>query len=161
MANYVPGTNGAQFSPQGGARMSLRGLETLAVLLLGDGGVGDVRMLSPESMAELRRPVWHYDPEAENVDDYKGWPNSRTTGLWVISGSTDGDRLFAGDDRTWLGHFGEAYGLLAGVWVDPSSGDGVIFAITGTAFDPMAEDEGDSTLIPVESRVLEQLRKLL
>jgi len=52
-ADYVPGTNGAQFSPQGGARMSLRGLETLARIFAGDGSVGDVRLLSPESPAAV------------------------------------------------------------------------------------------------------------
>ena len=68
-ADYVPGTNGAQFSPQGGARLSLKGLETLATLFLGDGSVGEVRLLSPESMTELRRQVWRYDPEMENLED--------------------------------------------------------------------------------------------
>jgi CubicO group peptidase (beta-lactamase class C family) len=160
-ANYVPGTNGAQFSPQGGARMSLRGLETLATLFLGDGGVGDLRLLTPESMTELRRQVWRYDPAAENIEDYDGTFNARTTGFWVISGETPEDRLLEHDHRRWLGHFGEAYGLLAGVWVHPESGDGVIFALTGTAFDPSAEKDDTSTLYPIEARILEQLGRLL
>jgi CubicO group peptidase (beta-lactamase class C family) len=160
-ANYLPGTNGAQFSPQGGARMSLRGLETLAKLFLGDGSVGDARVLAPESMAELRRPVWRYDPEKKNLEDYTGRLNAYAPGLRVITSETAGDRLFAGDDRSWIGHFGEAYGLLAGVWVHPESGDCVIFAITGSAFDPHAEDDGTNTLAPIEAEILEQLGKLL
>jgi len=159
--DYVPGTNGAQFSPQGGARMSLRGLETLAKLFLGDGSVGDVRVLAPESMAELRRPVWRYDPDKENIEDYTGRLNAYAPGLRVITSETEGDRLFAGDTRSWVGHFGEAYGLLAGVWVHPESGDGVIFAITGSAFDPHAEGDGTSTLAPIEAEILEQLGRLL
>jgi CubicO group peptidase (beta-lactamase class C family) len=160
-ADYVPGTNGAQFSPQGGARMSLRGLETLAMLFLGDGNVGEVRMLTPESVAELRRPVWHYDPEKENIEDYDGTIHARATGLWMISSQTAGDRLFAADDRVWFGHFGEAYGLLAGVWVHPESGDGVIYALTGTAFDPKAESDGKGVMYAIEYRILEQLGRLL
>jgi len=160
-AEYLPGTNGAQFSPQGGARMSLRGLGTLAKIFLGDGSVGDVRVLSPESMAELRRPVWRYDPDRENLEDYTGRLNAYAPGLRVITSETAGDRLFAGDNRSWVGHFGEAYGLLAGVWVHPESGDAVIFAITGSAFDPHAEDDGTGTLAPIEARILEQLGKLL
>jgi hypothetical protein len=160
-ADYVPGTNGAQFSPQGGARMSLRGLETLATLFLGNGNVGDILMLTPESMAELRHTVWHYDPEKENIENYDGTFNARATGLWIISGKTEADRLFDGDGRVWFGHFGEAYGLLAGVWVDPETGDGVIFALTGTAFDPEAERDGKSTLYPIEARILEQLGRIL
>ena len=107
--------------------MTLRGLETLGTLFLGDGSVGDVRMLTPESMAELRRPAWQYDPDKENLEEYKGRPNARTSGLRIITSETEADRLFPGDDRFWLGHFGRAYGLLAGVWVHRESGDGVIF----------------------------------
>ncbi len=160
-ADYVPGKNGAQFSPQGGSRVSLRGLETLARLFSGDGSVGDIRLLSPESMTELRRPVWRYDPEAQNIEDYDGTLNAWATGLRIITGETEGDRLSAGDDRRWVGHFGEAYGLLAGVWADPETGDAVIFALTGSAFDPYAEDDGTSTLAPIEARILGQLGRLL
>ena len=141
--------------------MSLRGLETLATLFLDDGSVGEVRMLSPESMAELRRPVWRYDPDKENLEDYTGRLNAYAAGLRVITSETEGDRLFAGDDRVWVGHFGEAYGLLAGAFVHPQSGDGVIFALTGSAFPPHAEGDGTSTLAPIEARILEQLGKLL
>jgi len=160
-ADYRPGTNGAQFSPQGGARLSLRGLETLAKLLLGDGRVGDVRLLAPESMTELRRPAWIYDADAANIEGYDGTLHIYATGPRIITGTTEGDRLFAGDTRRWIGHFGEAYGLLAGVWVHPESGDGVVFAVTGTAFDPYALDDGRSALVPIEAKILEQLGKLL
>lgn len=160
-ADYVPGTNGAQFSPQGGARLSLEGLETLAMLFSGNGSVGEVRLLAPESMHELRREVWRYDPEQENLDDYDGTLNAWAAGIRIITGDTAGDRLFAGDDRRWYGHFGEAYGLLAGVWADPDTGDALIYAITGTAFDPSADEGPASTLAPVEARVLEQLARIL
>ncbi len=160
-ADYLPGTNGAQFSPQGGARLSLRGLEKLAQLLMGDGRVSDVRLLGPKSMTELRRPAWTYDTAAANIEGYDGTLHIYATGPRVITGTTEGDRLFAGDTRRWIGHFGEAYGLLAGVWVHPESGDGVVFAVTGTAFDPYALDDGRSTLTPIEATILKHLGKLL
>jgi len=160
-AQYVPGTNGAQFSPQGGARLSLKGLETLAMLFLGDGSVGDLRVLSPESMEELRNQVWLYDPELKNLDDYDGTLNSWAAGIRIITSETEGDRLFVDDDRVWYGHFGEAYGLLAGVWADPETGDAVIYAITGSAFDPSADQGPTSTLEPIEAKVLAQLGRLL
>ncbi len=158
--DYVPGTNGAQFSPQGGARMSLNGLETLAVLFAGDGSVGEIRVLAPESMAELRKPVWRYDPAVENLEEYTGKLNAYAAGLRIITSETPGDSLFAGDDRNWVGHFGEAYGFLGGVFVHPESGDGLVFAITGTAFNPHAQDDGTSSLAPIEASVLAQLGRL-
>ena len=60
-----------------------------------------------------------------------------------------------------MGHFGEAYGFLGGVFVNPESGDGVIFALTGSAFNPHAEADGTSTLAPIEASVLAQLARLL
>ena len=141
--------------------MSLRGLESLARLLLGDGSVGEVRILAPEGMAQLRRPAWLYDPDAGNLEEYDGTLHAYATGLRIITSETEGDRLFVGDTRSWVGHFGEAYGLLAGVWVHPESGDGVIFALTGSAFDPHAEGDGRSTLAPIEAEILQQLGKLL
>ncbi len=160
-AAYVPGNNGAQFSPQGGARLSLKGLETLAMLFLGDGSVGEIQMLSPEGMAELRREVWRYDSEKQNLDDSDGTLNAWAAGIRIITSETTGDRLFAGDDREWYGHFGEAYGLLAGVWAHPESGDAVIYAITGSAFNPSADEGPTSTLAPVEAQILAQLGSLL
>lgn len=160
-AEYVPGTNGALFSPQGGAHLSLRGLETLAKLLLGDGAVGDDRLLEPSSMDVLRSPAWRYDAEARNMEGYQGSPNARSVGLRIMTGETEADRLFVGDTRRWLGHFGEAYGLLAGVFVHPESGDGVIFALTGTAFDPYEVENAASPILPIEARILEQLAALL
>lgn len=160
-ADYMPGTNGAQFSPQGGARLSLRGLETLAKLFLGDGSVGGVRLLSPESLAELRTEVWRWDPETQNTDDYEGKLNAWAAGIRIVTSKTAGDRLFLSDDRVWYGHFGEAYGLLAGVWADPETGDAVIYAITGSAFDPGADEGPTSTLAPIEAKILEQLGRIL
>jgi len=160
-ADYVPGTNGAQFSPQGGARMSLRGLETLARLFAGDGSVGGVRLLVPKSMKELRREVWSYDPDAGNRGEYDDTIDTWATGLEIISSETAENWFFAGNVRTWVGHFGWAYGLRAGVWTDPASGDAVIYALTGTAFDPFAESESSSGPAPIEARIAEQLGRLL
>ena len=141
--------------------MSLRGLEKLATLFLGNGTVGGVKVLAPESLVELRQPVWRWDPNTENLEDYDGTLNAYGPGLRTITSETEGDRLFAGDDRSWVGQFGEAYGLLAGVWVHPESGDGVIYALTGSAFDPHPEGDDSSTLAPIEARILEQLGRLL
>jgi CubicO group peptidase (beta-lactamase class C family) len=160
-AEYVPGTNGAQFSPQGGARMSLRGLETLARLFAGDGSVGEVRLLTPESMDELRHQVWRYDPDAGNRGEYDDTIESWATGLEIIASDTAANGIFAGRGRRWIGHFGFAYGLRAGVWVHLETGNGLIYALTGTAFDPFAESDSSSDPAPVEIRIVEQLGRLL
>jgi hypothetical protein len=141
--------------------MSLSGLTTLARLLAGDGSVNGTRVLTLESMAELRRPVWRFQEDPRNIGEDNNRVRAYSPGLQIMTSETAADSLFEDDDRRWMGHFGEAYGLLAGVFVHPESTDGVIFAITGTAFDPYAESDGSSTLLPIEARVLEQLGKLI
>ncbi len=37
----------------------------------------------------------------------------------------------------WWGHFGEAYGLLSGLWVDRKQGRVLVYVMTGTKDDPM------------------------
>jgi CubicO group peptidase (beta-lactamase class C family) len=161
-ATYVPGTNGAQFGPQGGARISLRGLEKLAMLFLGDGSVGDVRLLTPESMEELRRQVWRYDPDAGNRGQYDDTIEFWATGIEIIASETAENGVFADHGRRWIGHFGWAYGLRAGVWVNRETGDGLIYALTGTAFDPFSESDSSSNgPAPIEIRIAEQLGRLL
>ncbi|MFN3609609.1 MAG: serine hydrolase domain-containing protein, partial [Hyphomonas sp.] len=52
LADYVPGTNGTLFSPQGGLRASLRDMAILA------------RAAAREPA--MTRPVWHFDPARPN-----------------------------------------------------------------------------------------------
>ena len=58
LAQWQPGRNGALFSPQGGLRISARDLATIGRLLLGEGEVDGMRLLSPASVATLLAPAW-------------------------------------------------------------------------------------------------------
>jgi hypothetical protein len=44
------------------------------------------------------------------------------------------DDLF-GDGRPRMGHSGNAYGLLSGIWIDRAAGTGVAYFATGVAND--------------------------
>jgi CubicO group peptidase (beta-lactamase class C family) len=117
---YMPGQNGSAFAPQGGLRISAGGLARLGQMLL-TGGDG---LLTPVSFAELTRAQWRFD--GANGDDDKGYFTAFGLGV---------QRLEQPDGRVWIGHPGEAYGLRAGLWVDRSSGQGVVKISTGTAED--------------------------
>lgn len=124
------GENGALFSPQGGLRISARGLAKIGRLLLGRGTVDGVRLLSPASIAEIERPHWRFD--GANGETEGGF--YCTYGLAVqrlatrVQGCRD-DPL--GDGREWIGHAGEAYGLRSGLWIDRARGIGVAYFVTG------------------------------
>ena len=137
-----PGTNGALFSPQGGLRISVRDLARIGRLLLNDGTLDGVRILTPASVRVLATPVWTNDGHngATGEEDEPG-----RGGFFCGYGlamqhlaSGDGkqcrDDLF-GDGRKRIGHSGSAYGLLSGLWIDRERGTGVAYFATGVAND--------------------------
>lgn len=147
------GANGAIFSPQGGMRISARGLATIGRLLLNDGRVGRVRLLSARSMRLLTTPQWVWNgSNGDTGDDGDvGKPNSGFQcryGLAVAFLATrrDGcrDDPF-GDGRQRIGHAGEAYGLKSGLWIDRARGTGVAYFATDTGETPGKVSAFDAT----------------
>ncbi|UZK65948.1 serine hydrolase domain-containing protein [Sphingomonas sp. M1-B02] len=141
------GTNGAIFAPQGGLRISARGLARIGRLLLGGGTLDGVRLLTPRSMALLETPLWTYD--GSNGDTIDGFYCSYGLAVTFLPTARAGcrDGLFA-DGRKRIGHAGEAYGLRSGLWIDRSRGTGVAYFATDvpdaagahSAFTPVEEN---------------------
>lgn len=127
LASWRAGANGAVFAPQGGLRISARGLATIGRLLLGRGAVDGVRLLSRRSFAQLEKPLWTSD--GRNGDTGDGF--YCRYGLAVTFLATPGckDDPF-GDGHRRLGHAGEAYGLRSGLWIDRRAGTGVAYVAT-------------------------------
>lgn len=138
LATWRAGANGAIFSPQGGLRISMRDLAKVGRLLLGDGAVDGVRLLTPASMALLTRPEWTFDgANGENGGDastgnldagfYCSYGLAVTFTATSMAGCRDDP---FGDGRRRIGHAGDAYGLRSGLWVDRATGQGVAYFAT-------------------------------
>jgi len=141
--SYVPGENGFVFSPQGGLRASVLDLARLARMLAGGGTIGGVRLLQPGTVALMQRPVWRYDPARPNGEPYGGGGIlAYGLGASILTGveGARGDDLFPGS-AGWVGHLGEAYGLLSGLWIHPATGAGMAYLISGVS-SPAAENPG-------------------
>ena len=65
---WKPGDNGALFSPQGGLRISARGLARVGRMLLGRGTLDGTRILSPQSVDTLLAPLWRFDGTNGDTD---------------------------------------------------------------------------------------------
>ena len=133
--SYVPGENGFVFSPQGGLRASARDLVRIARMLAGGGALDGVRLLKPGTVALMRTPVWRYDPAHPNGEPYGGGgilAYGLATSVLTGQAGADGDDLFPGS-AGWVGHLGEAYGLLSGLWLDPRTGAGMVYLINGVS----------------------------
>ena len=132
LASYVPGSNGALFSPQGGLRISMRDLAKLGRMLAREGR----GFMTRASYAEMTHARWRYN--GSNGQDESGAPGGIfcAFGLAVhrIDTRIEGcrDALF-GDGKARVGHSGDAYGLKSGLWWDPANGKGLAFFTTAVA----------------------------
>lgn len=142
LRQWQPGDNGTLFSPQGGLRISARGLARIGRMLLNNGELDGVRVLSPASVELLATPVWRFNGE-NGVIGEEDEPNRggffcayglATQHLAQGDGKACRDDLF-GDGRARMGHSGNAYGLLSGLWIDRKAGTGVAYFATGVAND--------------------------
>lgn len=130
---WVAGDNGALFSPQGGLRISMRGLARVGRMLLGAGTLDGVRILSPASVDTLLRPQWRFD--GSNGDTSKGFYCSYGLATQQIPNPGCSDDP-VGDGVARVGHAGDAYGVRSGLWLDPASGSGIAFFVSGLAAEP-------------------------
>lgn len=131
------GDNGALFSPQGGLRISARGLARVGRMLLNNGTLDGVRILSPQSVEAMQAPSWRFDGsngtrdgESDGICSY---------GLASRQLATQPARCAddpAGGDRHWVGHAGDAYGLRSGLWIDRRRGTGIAYFVTGLPDEP-------------------------
>jgi len=147
---WRPGRNGALFSPQGGLRISANGLAKIGRLLLNEGEVDGVRVLSPASVRTLTVPPWTFDGDngvtGEGDDD--GFYCRYGLAVQILATSVAGcrDDPF-GDGIARIGHAGDAYGLRSGLWIDPRTGTGVAYFATGI---PDAAPGADSAFSAIE-----------
>lgn len=130
LATWRAGANGAIFAPQGGLRISARGLATIGRLMLGRGRVDGVRLLRRSTFALLERPLWTWNGHNGETDNGFYCRYGLAVTFLATPGCRD-DPL--GDGQPRLGHAGEAYGLRSGLWVDPVAGTGVAYVATDVA----------------------------
>lgn len=128
LASYVPGTNGALFSPQGGARLSANGLARIGQMFL-RGGEG---FLTPVSIAAMIGPEWRYDGSNGASDDGYYCRYGLAVHLLATAGCKDDP---FGDGVQRIGHSGDAYGLRSGLWVDRAMGHGTAYFVIGVPDD--------------------------
>lgn len=127
LTRWTAGANGALFSPQGGLRISARGLARIGRMLLGRGKIDGERFLSPGSIDTLTAPAWTFD--GGNGDPERGVHCRYGLAVQMLATPGCRDDLFA-DGRPRIGHAGEAYGLRSGLWIDRARGTGTAFFVT-------------------------------
>lgn len=135
LGSWRAGDNGALFAPQGGLRISARGLARVGRMLLNGGMLDGVRILGPRSVDILLTPAWRFD--GRNGDTDHGFYCSYGLASQLIPTRGRGCRDDPiGDRLVRVGHGGDAYGLRSGIWIDRARGTGVAFFVTGLPAEP-------------------------
>lgn len=139
---WRPGENGALFAPQGGLRISMRGLSRVGRMLLNGGTIDGVRIISPTSVETLLTQVWRFEGNNGVTDGgfYCSYGRATQQLPTAVSGCAD-DMGTKG--AVLVGHAGDAYGLKAGIWIDRARGWGIAYFVTGVPDQaPRASDSG-------------------
>jgi CubicO group peptidase (beta-lactamase class C family) len=152
------GENGALFAPQGGLRISARGLARIGRMLLNDGALDGVRVLSPRAVELLLAQTWRFD--GTNGATEGGFYCSAGNGTHQIPNKVPGCADDMGTRGAILvGHAGDAYGMKSGLWLDRARGRGAAYFVTGVA-DP-APKAADSAYSAAEEQAFRRTYALL
>ena len=141
LKKYKVGTNATCFSPQGGLRISFGELSNCLQMFLNDGEFNGKQIIRRDLLQEMETPQWTYDREKKNGDPY-GVMFEYGLGLYRIDGGSEA-RLCKDTEIDFIGHSGEAYGLISGLYFTPDKKNGVAFMVNGVAVEP---DENPASL---------------
>jgi CubicO group peptidase (beta-lactamase class C family) len=156
------GENGGLFAPQGGLRISARGLSRVGRMLLNGGTLDGVRIISTQSVDTLVTQVWRLNgangltEESTGPGFYCSYGHATQQIPTPVPG--------CGDDMgtlgaTLVGHAGDAYGLKGGLWIDRARGLGIAYYVTGIAEHPLRDDR--SAFSAAEARAFRRTYALL
>lgn len=110
LSNYIPGTNGVYFSPQGGLRISATEIGSALNFLQND-GLNSSLSISKNTIQEMKNIAWDYN--GANGDNYFGLFNRWGLGIHHANVNAEDQICNLGNYSSFLGHPGEAYGLVS------------------------------------------------
>jgi CubicO group peptidase (beta-lactamase class C family) len=130
LSRWQLGENGSLFSPQGGLRISARGLVRVGRMLLNRGTLDGMRILSPQSVETMLVQVWRFDGSNGVTDGgfYCSYGHATQQIPTPVPGCAD-DMGTRG--AILVGHAGDAYGMKSGIWIDRARGRGIAYFVTG------------------------------
>jgi CubicO group peptidase (beta-lactamase class C family) len=129
LPSLVLGTNGLYFSPQGGLRASANELGTIMNFIQSEGS-SHTGIISQQTLNEMTAIHWNYN--GTNGDNYFDLFNRWGLGLHHANISADDQICFASGFGSFLGHPGEAYGLISDAYFSQTGNMAFSFLTNGS-----------------------------
>jgi CubicO group peptidase (beta-lactamase class C family) len=131
--DYRQGDNGFVFSPQGGLRLSLTDMDTLAQLYAAGGRWKGRQVIPRAALQAMQARAWTFDPAHANGETDNGLLQSYGLGCEAPLGrpGPSGDAFFGPGSEDWRGHFGDAYGWITGLFWNRRDGRTLVYAVGG------------------------------
>lgn len=123
---YRVGSNAVIFAPQGGLRASAADLAKFLVLHQNYGVVDGIRLLSDSAVKRMHQVVWKYN--GTNGNSEKDFFTNYALGCMRT------EKLIPGVEL--IGHSGDAYGLLSGLYYSEKQKFGIVFITNGGVWKP-------------------------
>lgn len=128
VSNYRVGTNATIFSPQGGLRISFEDLAKALQMMMNHGAP----IINRDSFDTMIKAHWTFD--GTNGYTFGGVMENYGLGTYRIIGTSKA-RLCKDYAIDLIGHSGEAFGLVSGLYFIPNTSDGLIFMINGATLE--------------------------
>ncbi|MGZ5198948.1 MAG: serine hydrolase domain-containing protein [Telluria sp.] len=145
--NYVVGTNGTIFGPQGSLRISANELAQIMLMLMDQGRYHGQQILQQATVDLMFSRQWTLTGDGKNGNGdsdyfhglYHAWGLGNqqfTDASTTRNGRAGGDRLVEGGGFTGVGHLGWSWGLNALFVFNRETKDGMIYVSSGVGADP-------------------------
>jgi CubicO group peptidase (beta-lactamase class C family) len=159
--DYVIGTNGTAFGPQGNIRLSAADLGKIMLMLMNSGVHDGKPFLKPQTVEAMLSIQWRHDASANNGSSAFGTHRNQFNAWGLgnqqfldVSGNGSGDRLVEGGGFNAFGHLGDAWGLTSALVFDRTKKNGMVYLIGGSGFDPDTNPGKYSAMSRHEERIL-------
>lgn len=154
LIDYIPGTNGGRFGPQGGFRCSAKDMAKLFQVLVNHGKCGNKTLLSPASCNDMTGNQWTFS--GDNGDYYSGLFRSWGLGIHRITSTPYNDIVLPGSS-SMIGHSGDAYGLVSDVYYDKKRKIGFVFITNGVGTG--YQSKKTSSFYAIEQEIFDAIEK--
>ncbi|WP_299683138.1 serine hydrolase [uncultured Dokdonia sp.] len=128
IGDYTPGTNGIYFGPQGSLRISAEDTGFFLNYLASD-GINTSLNISQDILQEMKAIAWNYD--STNGDNYFGLFNRWGLGLHHANVTTGDQICNLGTYDSFIGHPGEAFGLVSDAYFNTQQNISFALLING------------------------------